>query len=393
MRTRRSRMLAGDSPEGQFLPPELQWEVMVRLPVKTLLRFRCICKCWRSIIDSPDFIFSHSNLLSNDINKTLMLVLENSKKFQYSQDHKQSLIIRDRHTFRFCYQFVESEQWGFLGSCNGLVLIQDIKFPSLLGLFNPCIRKALILPPCPIYFDKKRYYRTHPIFVLGFVSSCNDFKVVAFMDEESGITGKETSIIIAVYSLNDDLWRIKLVELNFPITVVTSKSWWDHFCQGAGHWIVNTHVFSFDFGVEEFSSVEFPNTGSEKFKYDFVLGESLAVFGISPISICIWIMRKDGGNDPWSLWFSGDSSFSGYYCFKYLSVKNFSYDVKSGTTYVLTANDGLISYNIKSHHIQRFGRIVRHCNLYHRRITNVYTYVESLVLSGGSYGESLISFP
>jgi hypothetical protein len=35
------------------LPPELiVWEIMVRLPFKSLLRFRCVCKAWRDRISN-----------------------------------------------------------------------------------------------------------------------------------------------------------------------------------------------------------------------------------------------------------------------------------------------------------------------------------------------------
>ncbi|GMN36496.1 hypothetical protein TIFTF001_006070 [Ficus carica] len=41
-------------------PPEIITDIICRLPVKDLLRYRCVSKSWRSMIDGPDFIKLHS---------------------------------------------------------------------------------------------------------------------------------------------------------------------------------------------------------------------------------------------------------------------------------------------------------------------------------------------
>ncbi|MFS8015260.1 putative F-box domain-containing protein [Helianthus anomalus] len=41
---------------SDHIPFEIQSEIMNRLPVQSLLRFRLVCKSWRSLIESSDFI-------------------------------------------------------------------------------------------------------------------------------------------------------------------------------------------------------------------------------------------------------------------------------------------------------------------------------------------------
>uniref|UniRef100_M1DVJ5 F-box domain-containing protein n=1 Tax=Solanum tuberosum TaxID=4113 RepID=M1DVJ5_SOLTU len=37
-------------------------EILLSLPVKSLLRFKCVCKNWGSLINNPSFTIDHLNL-------------------------------------------------------------------------------------------------------------------------------------------------------------------------------------------------------------------------------------------------------------------------------------------------------------------------------------------
>lgn len=41
------------------IPEDVLMEIMIRLPVKSLLRFKCVCKNWYDIIQNPKFTCSH----------------------------------------------------------------------------------------------------------------------------------------------------------------------------------------------------------------------------------------------------------------------------------------------------------------------------------------------
>ncbi|OWM74640.1 hypothetical protein CDL15_Pgr005220 [Punica granatum] len=45
--------------DGPHLPEEMIYEILVRLPVKSLCRFRCVSTLWRTIISDPHFVSSH----------------------------------------------------------------------------------------------------------------------------------------------------------------------------------------------------------------------------------------------------------------------------------------------------------------------------------------------
>ncbi|KAM1414725.1 hypothetical protein ACFX2I_006471 [Malus domestica] len=54
----------GESPS--HLPSELIHEILSWLPVKSLRRFECVSKPWRSLIANPKFITMHFNKAIKD---------------------------------------------------------------------------------------------------------------------------------------------------------------------------------------------------------------------------------------------------------------------------------------------------------------------------------------
>ncbi|KAM7528085.1 hypothetical protein LguiB_031495 [Lonicera macranthoides] len=54
------------------MPEDLLIDILARLPVKSLLRFKCVSKYWYALIGSPDFISNHYH---NCNNRAMLLVL------------------------------------------------------------------------------------------------------------------------------------------------------------------------------------------------------------------------------------------------------------------------------------------------------------------------------
>ena len=41
------------------LPDEMVWEILIRLPVQSLARFKSVSKAWLAIISDPSFVLAH----------------------------------------------------------------------------------------------------------------------------------------------------------------------------------------------------------------------------------------------------------------------------------------------------------------------------------------------
>uniref|UniRef100_A0A0E0A8K1 F-box domain-containing protein n=1 Tax=Oryza glumipatula TaxID=40148 RepID=A0A0E0A8K1_9ORYZ len=58
-RRKRRRVQRHCHPGASSLPDELVYEILLRLPVKTLSRSKSVCRTWRATISNPSFITTH----------------------------------------------------------------------------------------------------------------------------------------------------------------------------------------------------------------------------------------------------------------------------------------------------------------------------------------------
>ncbi|RHN63682.1 putative F-box domain-containing protein [Medicago truncatula] len=61
-----------NKPLPPFLPEELIVEILLRLSVKSLLQYKCVCKTWKTLLSDPQFAKSH--LLSSNVHPQLVSV-------------------------------------------------------------------------------------------------------------------------------------------------------------------------------------------------------------------------------------------------------------------------------------------------------------------------------
>ncbi|XP_074313581.1 putative F-box protein At1g32420 [Silene latifolia] len=362
------------------LPSEL-WinHILPTLPVKTLLRFRSVCKLWRNTIDDLRFVSEHLTLSTNNVEKNQVIAIEMLRPGE-------KLICRlrvvNKNTLRKEADLFEQTECGFKGSCNGLFLVicYDCKLrPSTVKLWNPSIRKSLILPPCPLLDDF--HLHSYVKYIFGFRPSRNDYVVFAFRE------GMPMEFSVAVYTLSDNLWNIRDYKQGLSRHNLFMLSCEDQFVyrDGVLHWFgKDPHLISFDFELEEFSYLELPDVSQASitdhtFRYLFVLGESLALFSISSKWSSIWVLK----NKLWNLWFTGTKWFAGfYYILKnpFVATRVF---VENGGDITLVFGKAI--YKIMSDEIQELNGSL---NSQYLILDN---YMESLVLHKGCQGRVIYS--
>jgi len=79
MSSRRLRSHSKPSPPSATLPDKLITEILSRLPVKSLIQMKSVCKSWKTLISNPSFIKIHTlifvHVVINLFKQTLQLLI------------------------------------------------------------------------------------------------------------------------------------------------------------------------------------------------------------------------------------------------------------------------------------------------------------------------------
>ncbi|XP_050281617.1 F-box protein CPR1-like [Quercus robur] len=304
---------------SDYIPEEVMLEILQRLPVKSLIRFRCVSKSWNSLIKSSAFINSHlTRSLSLSSNKLIfrqrvdkLPLYPDLECYKLIDDTIDSSSDQIQHidcplTSRLLFHF------KLIGSVNGLFSLFEIE---RYVLWNPSIRKFITLPkPCITV-------KTSPYNAFGFDPRTNDYKVVRIVFQDGTKTSEAAKIpVVEVYSLNEGSWRITRAGNSFSpgFSFVDWKS--SASLNGAVHFLVKDRdnkscplVLSFDLGDEVFRVISVPNGAFSTSDYvrTSVIGGSLSLLCHDTLEntmkrCSIWVMKEYGVVDSWTKQFTVD---------------------------------------------------------------------------------------
>ncbi|KAF5935655.1 hypothetical protein HYC85_026784 [Camellia sinensis] len=191
---------------SDYFPEEVLIEILSRLPVKSLLRFTCVSKPWRSLITSPSFINTHLNKSTNNTLTHLLLL-----RYTCLNPNQEHYSLRfDNKTFNHYAEFTSPFKTHFyfrvVGTCNGLVCLSDDQFGDKhnIILWNPMIRKHVAHPKPILSLDSYIPYMS--VLGFGFDLRTNDYKVVRISHFER----RKNAIPlpkVKVYSLKTGSWK------------------------------------------------------------------------------------------------------------------------------------------------------------------------------------------
>ncbi|GMY33617.1 F-box protein CPR1 [Fagus crenata] len=282
------------------LPEEVILEILSRLPVKPLLRFRCVSKPWLARIDSQEFIKLHlKQSLKTNTNRSLLLI----DCYLYSSDFDSlDRAIELDHPLK-------TPQCGteILGSCNGLLCLYNRAEDAVL--WNPSTRKYKKLPVSMMEVPQDVRLLRSVTYGFGYDEKSDDYKVVRlvqFFADDNDLWESE----VKVYSLkNDSCNRVQ----DCPYYLYDSVSS-GTLASGALHWLVNPKVISdrtnlilaFDLAVEEYRLVPPPDFYDKNSSMDVrVLGGCLTIFCHRyRHRLDVWVMKEYGVKDSWMKLFS-----------------------------------------------------------------------------------------
>ncbi|XVE81494.1 hypothetical protein DITRI_Ditri15bG0068900 [Diplodiscus trichospermus] len=289
-----------------ILPQEMIAEILSYLPVKSLLRFRCVSRSWKSLITHPFFVKKHLKKIQNDprYTKTGVLISTGNTRtrnlFRIKSCSLNAIYqnpIVNSTEIEYLSKIAPRSNW-IVGSCDGLICIavQDIVY-----LLNPTLRVSIRLPDSGLM----RRGITYTVYGFGFDASMDDYKVVSvFCYQTKGFEGDLDSIV-SVYSLKTNFWR--RIQ-GFPFGVPSYEA--GKYVDGSLVWAVchrremavSWKIVSLDLDQETYKEVFQPSYGDGAGNITLgVLDGCLSVLcSYGRLHADVWVMREFGKRESWT---------------------------------------------------------------------------------------------
>ncbi|CAL9220250.1 unnamed protein product [Arabidopsis halleri] len=245
---KRKRSKSGSS----YIPLDLVSEILLRLPEKSVVRFRCVSKPWSSITTEPYFI----NLFKTRSPRLLLCFNANDKFFVSSipQHHqtfenwnKLLLIVINYHMDlpRKCSYFPPTE------SVNGLICFQQSATPIV---WNPSTRQLLTLPKpneswhdLTIFLGYDPVEGKHKVMCMEFARVCDTCRVLTL-----GSAQKSWRMVKTDYKHRSDT--------NTCGRCINGVVYYLSFVNDTCVWV----LMSFDVKSEKFDMIELPHSDVHK---------------------------------------------------------------------------------------------------------------------------------
>lgn len=282
-----------------YLPSEIIINILSRLPVRTIISCKCICKSWFNLVETEEFAKSHlSNSTPGLAIHEYGLKLESYKFFEFEDE-------LDLKHHELHYNVVTSFGLPFDGrihsSANGLLFLRDLSV-GIRGLYicNPITRDYIKIH-CP-----REFAQTNPIratYGFGVSRMSGLYKVVRIFQDALDLR-IVPKLECHVYTLGTGSWRR---------TASCGPVGYDGrsvgvFLNGNLHWMVFDQndvplISCFDLETDLFSTpFSPPRLGCGRYSVGlFALKDCLCICdNSSNYKIDIWLMKKYGVEKSWT---------------------------------------------------------------------------------------------
>ncbi|GER37792.1 F-box family protein [Striga asiatica] len=297
----------------QHLPQEITINILSRLPIKTIISCKLVCKPWLELLETREFADSHLSkslpglvVFKTTRHSTMLEFFElidkpglEHHKFHYNPvaefDHDSFL----RHST--CIQ----------GSANGLLFLREVNVqPNVLHICNPITREFIELQ------SQEKFVYSYPTIVtygFGVSNTTGQYKVVRVFHECTRDNNTNELLGIPksechVYTLGTRSWR-KIAHDHAKLEYSCRST--GAFSNGNLHWLVGDlegtcRISCFDLETELFHTFSIPcnivRANGRRILGDlFVLSGRLCICdNTSEDEIVIWLMREYGDDESWT---------------------------------------------------------------------------------------------
>ncbi|THG20416.1 F-box protein At5g07610-like [Camellia sinensis] len=230
---------------------DLLTEILLRLPAKSLIRFKSVSKNWLHLISDSHFAVNHSRRIRNSSMTSGLFFY-----FDYSRSELHSVSLHD-HPYRnlptlsFLDDVGGDHPFWIRSACNGLILCQNYqivcnRYRKNYIVCNPTTQKFTLLPQLDCL---SLSYESLGVYLAFDPSKSPHYKVVFFRSYYQ----------IDIYSSETASWKQITVSECGPLRDFLEGVFWN----GAIHWLSHEDVH-FRFDVDEEKLIKTHNPPSPK---------------------------------------------------------------------------------------------------------------------------------
>ncbi|KAL6134970.1 hypothetical protein ACLB2K_067198 [Fragaria x ananassa] len=308
------------------LPSDVVSEILLRLPVQSLKRIKCVCKPWNDLISDSSFVKEHANRAKNCTNRLKVLVstegpaplsidYEDLLKHEEGYGHASTQLKIDISS-NCSYEHASNLYLiNIVGSCNGLICLHGVGRIShhpraFVVVWNPSTGDTSTLPAPR--FLKSRNSILPKLFGFGYDSSTEDYKV---MLGNMSSSGTECITKIHLFSLKTGSWRCYEESRRIESNEYVKMGGQGCLSNGALHWIElvfdsrrrldgsRSRIVAFDLAEEKFREMASLSSfmGKEYLDKITVSSESSYIYiGIGITIENVWAMKECGIEKSWT---------------------------------------------------------------------------------------------
>ncbi|CAM0907477.1 unnamed protein product [Alopecurus aequalis] len=252
------------APETRYIPHELISRILLRLPVKSLMRFTCVCTTWHNTITGDEsFQRMHHRLQEPCVLIAPLIKAYDGDPFSSTTNKKVTTpgLYRWEESQRAATlvqatdSFPAEEAWHKFAHCNGLVLMP---MNGTVRVLNPATRRVLTLPERPqsvprnrrarlFNFDKgARLYRG--AFGLRYDPRSNTYKVARLFYRQVDVDDVYVPVM-EVFTIGiDEHWRETAAPPPYPVVAGQTAT----FFKASLLWTIDESLLKNDSGVRGF---------------------------------------------------------------------------------------------------------------------------------------------
>ncbi|XP_058759180.1 F-box/kelch-repeat protein At3g06240-like [Vicia villosa] len=280
-----------------YLPHELIIQILLRLPVKSLIRFKSVCKLWFSLIShDPHFANSHFQL-NAATHKRRILFISTSAPITRSIDLEAPLHDEPASTalspnFIFSLSYLEIK-----GSCNGFIYLN---YFGNMCLWNPSTGIHVQIPLSPVNSSCFGY-----LDGFGYDHSTDDYLIVSMCYNPAL---PHISSHLQFFSFRANTWK-KLEATYFPYMNASHNHRVGSLLGGVMHWLAFRRdipmnvIVAFDLTERKLLEMSLPddfNTGPSYCDL-WVFGEFLSLWSMGKDIVEIWVMKEYKVRSSWTM--------------------------------------------------------------------------------------------